>query len=184
MKLAKEYAAAILNGQTFPVVHPKHFRSAPTPRKGLGLFCDVDLVPGDYWWVNDLADPRFVAKVIPWEEYKKLRGAEKTMAEILCYLDWYLASLVLCAEPFCRVNHSSRRANSSYDAAGNSIITHPVAAGEEVLVSYSYETVGSIAWKFPDFKAQLMSEELAEDAYLLKKVVDDPKAMAFLDSLE
>lgn len=143
--------------------------------------CRVDLAPGDCWWAHDLTDPRFVARVIPWVEYLALPAAEKQLAETLCYVDCGRRALVVCTEPFCRVNHAPASvANSGCDPAGNSVIVAPVPAGDEIVTPYDYEAVVSLAWKFPTFRQRLSDAEWADEAVLFRPASEHPAARAFL----
>ncbi|MFM8407354.1 MAG: hypothetical protein ACKN94_08555, partial [Pirellulaceae bacterium] len=47
-------------GKCLNVISPKHFYSASTAKMGLGLFADIDLEPGDIWWIDSIDDQRFV----------------------------------------------------------------------------------------------------------------------------
>src|SRR5436305_324354 len=78
---------ARVDGREVRVVDPAHFHAAPAGAKGLGLFCDVDLEPGDCWWPHDWSDPRFVSRVLSWPEYLLLSGEEKRTAEVYGYID-------------------------------------------------------------------------------------------------
>jgi hypothetical protein len=184
MTAPKYFCTAEVEGREFQVVDPNHFFSGPSARGGRGLFCRVSLEPGDLWWAHDLSDPRFVCRVIPWEEYKTLKGAEKATAEILCYVDPVRRALIICTEPFCRVNHGRNdEANSGSDDALNSLITSPVEAGEEILISYDYEAVVSVLWKFPELRARFESAELEQESLLLSPVLECPRVLDFLRSL-
>lgn len=181
--LGKRYCEALVDGRVVPVVDPAHFRSAPVPGMGLGLFCDVDLKPGDIWWANNLTDPRFVQRVIPWEEYKTMKPDEKREAEILCYIDTDIRALIRCTEPFSRVNHATDTANSTNDELWNSVISRSVKAGEQILISYDYDAVVSLVWKFPEFVATVPTKALEDETFLLAPVDTNEAALKFLSRL-
>jgi len=172
-------------GKCLNVISPKHFYSAPTVKMGLGLFADVDLEPGDIWWIDSIDDQRFVRKTIPWEEHLLRDAKERRVDEIQCYVDPERKMLIVCAEPFCRVNHGRRgvHSNAETDSAGNSIISQFVPAGREIRIPYDYESVVSIIWKFPEFEQTISSEERLNDSILLSPVMNYPPALRFLDSL-
>jgi hypothetical protein len=174
-----------VGGREFEVVAPIHFYAAETPDRGNGLFASVDLVPGDIWWGNSYFDRRYVERVIGWNEHTARTPAERTADEIKCFVDTRLKALVICTEPFCRVNHGRAgfEANADSDQHGNSIITKPVRAGEEILIPYDYEAVVSIMWKFPEFAKQVSQELRSDAAFLFSDVANNPLAKAFLDSL-
>lgn len=181
----KEYETANVDGREVHVVSPKHFYSAEVPHMGLGLFANVDLDPGDIWWANSLSDPRFVERMIPWESHTNRPVETRKEDEIKCYFDGASRSLVICSEPFCRVNHGivGRNANSDTDQLGNSIISCHVPAGEQILIPYDYESVISIVWKFPEFAARVPPEMLSNDSFLFQSVIDCALARDFLKSL-
>lgn len=184
MSAPKSFCIAKVEGREFQVVDPTHFLSGPSRRGGKGLFCRVSLEPGDLWWAHNLSDPRFVSRVIPWEEYKALQGEEKASAEILCYVDPVRRALIICTEPFCRVNHGRHdEANSGSDAALNSLITSPIEAGKEILISYDYEAVVSVLWKFPELRTRFSPDELEQESLLLSPVLECPRVLEFLRSL-
>ena len=181
----KRYETVNVRGKEFEVVSPRHFYASRTPDRGMGLFASVDLQPGDIWWGNSYSDLRFVERVIGWREHIARDPAKRVADEIRCFVDTGLKSLVICTEPFCRVNHGRRgvEANSDTDAYGNSIICNPVRAGEEILIPYDYEAVVSIMWKFPEFAKQLPKELKSNAAFLFSDVANNPLAKAFLDTL-
>jgi hypothetical protein len=152
---------------------------------GVGLFANVDLMPGDIWWANALTDQRFVERVIPWQEHQKRDPQEREEDEIKCYVEASLRALVICTEPFCRVNHGSadRSANADTDKLGNSIITVPVPAGQEILIPYEYESVISLIWKFPEFANQLPETMRNDENFLFLNVLESRLAMEFLKRL-
>ena len=179
------YETMNVRGKDFEVVSPRHFYAAHTPDRGRGLFASVDLKPGDIWWGNSYSDPRFVERVISWREHIARDPEERIADEIRCFVDTGLKALVICTEPFCRVNHGRRgvEANSDTDEYGNSIICKPVRAGEEILIPYDYEAVVSLMWKFPQFANQIPQELKSDPAFLFSDVVLNPLAKAFLESL-
>ena len=181
----KRHETVKVGGKDFQVVSPIHFYAAPTPDRGQGLFAVVDLAPGDIWWGNSYSDARFVERVIPWREHIARTAAERVGDEIKCFVDTGLEALVICTEPFCRVNHGRRggEANADSDESGNSIITRPVRAGEEILIPYDYEAVISIMWKFPEFAKQVPEELRSDAAFLFSDVASNPLAKRFLDTL-
>jgi hypothetical protein len=181
----KSYDFAELNSQYFRFVAPTHFYSKPVKGMGLGVFCDVDLVPGDIWWLNSMTDQRFVERIVPWEDHKKRNPEERGADEIKCYVDPALRALVICTEPFCRVNHAHGNlgANSDTDAFGNSIITERIEAGQQILIPYDYEAVISILWKFPEVAKLLPSNLQQDEAFLLSSVKQHREVMDFLRKL-
>lgn len=182
---AKRFVAAAVNGRPVRAVAPDQFYTAPASggRVGLGLYCRATLDPGDVWWANDTTDTRFVARVIPWPEYLRMEPGERAEAERLCYVDPGVKALVICAEPFCRVNHAGAAANSACDADGNSVITRAVPPGEEITIPYAYEAVVSLVWKFPALRDAFTRDELADDAVMFGRATEHPAAARFLGDL-
>ncbi|CAN5146715.1 hypothetical protein BH11PLA2_BH11PLA2_49630 [soil metagenome] len=167
------------------LIDAHHFYSADAgPGRGRGLFCHIDLQPGDAWWQWTLDDPRYIARVIPWAEYLTLPESERRKVETLCYFDADAQSLVICAEPFCRVNHATLTANSKSDDDGYSVVTRPITAGTEITIPYDYEAVISIVWKFPSFRQMMTAEQLADTAFLFQRVTDVPLAMQFFNQFD
>jgi hypothetical protein len=178
-------ADAMVGDNPITCVNPSLFYSKPVYGMGEGLFATVDLDPGDIWWVNNFSDPRFVSRVISWKYHLGRDANERQSDETLCYVDPELRQLVICTEPFCRVNHGTlgRDANSSTDAYGNSFIIRPVSAGEEIRIPYDYECVVSLIWKFPEFAKTVPTDLIKDENFLLSKVCEYAQAMAFLNSL-
>lgn len=182
--MAKNYCTAVVGGVEIEVVDPALFHAQPVGTRGLGLFCRVDLAVGDIWWAHDLGDPRFVTQVIPWDEHMSSRSVARAEIEKVCYVDPRLQSLVVCTEPFCRVNHASDEgANSCCDPLGNSRVTRPIPAGTEILIPYEYEAVVSLLWKFPDLARLLPPGAWQDHRFLLQSITEWPVAMHFLRSL-
>jgi hypothetical protein len=180
----KQYCEAEVGGHTVRVVDPTHFHAAPAGGKGQGLFCRVALDPGDCWWPYRLDDPRFVARVLAWSEYQALPAAEKRAVEVACFVDGAARSVVLCAEPFCRVNHArAGAANSRSDDDGNSVALTAIPAGVEITIPYDYEAVVSLVWKFPAFRDRLTARELADEGFLFRPVAEVGAAAEFLNGL-
>lgn len=180
----KRYCSTRVRDKEVQVVDPGHFYAAESKFGGSGLFCNVDLLPGDIWWAHDFSDPRFVARIIPWAQYLTLSGQERAEAETLCYVDPFLRALIICAEPFCRVNHGAGAdANCDSDESLNSNISHPVPAGNELLIPYDYEAVVSLLWKFPELKNSFSGQELESESLLLSAAVDHPRVINFLARL-
>lgn len=164
------------------VIEPCLFYSANVPGKGLGLFCKVDMDTNDIWWVNDMSDPRYVSRVVPWDEYSVLGESEKRDLEIRCYVDSDTRSLIVCANPFWCINHAcTAQANSSSDNQYNSIANRRIPAGEEILISYDYDAVISIVWKFDEFLSLLCEERLEDPDYLFQSASQCPIAAGFLE---
>ena len=90
---------------------------------------------------------------------------------------------MICAEPFCRVNHSGREANSEADAHGNSVVTRPIPTGTEITQFYGYETIYSIVWKFPWIREVLSPSELNNEAFLFANAAEHPVVLEFLRRL-
>ena len=105
--------------------------------------------------------------------------------EITCFVDTASKQLVICTEPFCRVNHGRRGfdANADGDEFGNSIISKYIPAGKEILIPYDYEAVISILWKFPQLASQFSNELLADERFLFSSAKDPESITAFLNSL-
>ncbi|MEN9846852.1 MAG: hypothetical protein RIS36_1999 [Pseudomonadota bacterium] len=183
--VTKSYESAIVQGREFAVVAPRHFYAAATSQRGLGLFAEVALEPGDIWWGNSFTDSRYVERVISWDEHMARPKEERRVDEITCFVDTTSKQLVICTEPFCRVNHGRRGvdANADGDEFGSSIISKLIPAGQEILIPYDYEAVISIVWKFPEFAQQLPQELRADEAFLFSNVKDCHLATAFLNSL-
>jgi hypothetical protein len=180
----KRYTVARVDGREVRVVDPAHFRAAPAGAKGMGLFCDVDLEPGDCWWPHDWTDRRFVSRVLSWSDYLVLPDNEKRDAEVYGYIDAATRSVVFCAEPFCRVNHARADvANSRTEETGNSVAVVPMPAGTEITIPYDYETLLSLAWKFPVLAARLPARDLTDDASRFRPAVENDIAREFLDRL-
>ncbi len=177
----KRYCTALVCGNVVSVVEPSHFHAAESQFGGQGLHCDVDLLRGDIWWAHDFSDPRFVARIIPWEHYLTLSRAQRADAEKLCYVNPDLRALIICTEPFCRVNHGSGdAANCDSDQSLNSIISRHVPAGMELLIPYDYEAVVSVLWKFPELRNSFSLSELETESLLLSPAVDYPQVIDFL----
>jgi len=183
--VTKRAESVSVDGRDFQVVAPRHFYAAPTTDRGLGLFASVDLEPGDIWWGNSFTDPRFVARVISWEHHMARPQEKRRADEIQCFVDTASKALVICTEPFCRVNHGRRGfdANADGDAFGNSIVSKHIPAGQEILIPYDYEAVISILWKFPEFAQRVPEELRADEAFLFSSVKDCALTTAFLNSL-
>ena len=183
--MSERYTEAIVDGDVVRVVHPSLFHAAATvdPRKGLGLFCRVDLEPGDCWWAHAFDDPRYVTRVIPWAEYERLGEAEQCGLQVLSYIDVATRSLVVCTEPFCRVNHGGRDANSISDDSGCSLVTRPIPAGTEITIPYDYDPVLSILWKFPELTARLSPEVLADERVMFGPIGGCEPVKRFLEEL-
>lgn len=181
--IQKQYVKATVGDEPVRVVDPVLFYAAMTPDKGLGLFCKADLEPGDVWWAHDFEDRRFVERVIPWHDYQRLPESEKRTAEVLCYIDAESRSLIHCTEPFCRVNHSGREANSRGEDDGNSVVTKLIPAGTEITLPYTYELVQSILWKFPAVRELLPANALENEAILFSPVTEHPAIVRYLERL-
>lgn len=183
--LAERYVLATVAGETIRVVNPAFFYAAACsrPERGLGLFCRIDLLPGDCWWAHDFTDPRYVRQVIPWPDYERMSDDQKREAERLCYVDVATRCLIACAEPFCRVNHSFREANSCTDARGCSIVTRPIPAGEEITIPYDYDPIISILWKFPELRDRFAVEARGNASLLWSPVEASPAIRDFLAGL-
>lgn len=110
---------------------------------------------------------------------------ERRADEIKCFVDTASKQLVICTEPFCRVNHGRRGgdANADGDEFGNSIISKHIPAGQEILIPYDYEAVVSILWKFPEFAQRIPKVLRSDTTFLFSNVNDCALAKAFLDSL-
>lgn len=175
---------AMVDGVAVTAIDPAHFSARPVAGKGRGLFCEVDLQPGDCWWVHDWSDPRWTQRVIPWSEFRLYPPAEQEAFQVIGYLDHATKNLILCTEPFCRVNHADpATANCESNEQGHSIVTRFIPAGTEITIPYDFEMVLSLSWKFPEFREMLTDQEWADDAILFQSVNDHPKARAFLQSL-
>ena len=181
----KQYGSTSVAGREFKFVLPEHFYAAPVPTMGLGLFCKVDLAVGDIWWVNSTTDARFVSRTVSWDEHNRRNEDDRRGDEVNCFVDPTSRLIVICTEPFGRVNHGQEGngANSGTDEFGNSIITVPVKAGGQILIPYDYESVVSILWKFPDVKRLLPQEVLLDKDFLLSPVKENEEIMKFLNNL-
>lgn len=179
------YAEAVVDGERVRVVNPLNFYAAPTadPLRGQGLFCRVGLVPGDCWWAHNFDDRRYVTRVIAWADYESMSDLDKREVERLCYIDAASRSLVACAEPFCRVNHAGKYANSTTDDSGCSIVTRPIPAGTEITIPYDYDPVLSILWKFPHLREALTKADLANEALMFGTVEKYEAVRRFLEEL-
>jgi hypothetical protein len=164
------------------VVAPGHFYAAPA-RHGLGLYCRVDLEPGDRWWLYDFADRDYVHETLTWHDYQHLNPDRRATIHTLGFLDSVAGVIVLCAEPFCRVNHGGAGVNSASDADGHSYAVRPIRAGEEITISYEYETLRSLVWKFPEFALQIHINDINNDEYMMTRAGDHAAARAFLNGL-
>lgn len=184
MGATKIYCDVIIKGCSRRVVAPLHFYSAPSqrPQQGLGLYCQVDLAPGDVWWAECLGDARWVTRVVPWVEFQQLSQEEQDRLKSLCYVDAHIRAVVECAEPFGRVNHAGRNANSATDDDGNSVALQAIPAGTEITIPYAYDAVVSVLWKFPHFKSYLAQD--TDEESLLVPVRDHLVAQHFLALLE
>ena len=100
--------------------------------------------------------------------------------ERLGYLDCDSRSVVMCAEPFCRVNHAGSDANSTALASGCSSVAKPIPAGTEITQAYDYDLVLSILWKFPELRSELPAEMLEDEDFLFSPVDAHPAVAAFL----
>jgi len=181
----KNYEAFFLNGIQLSVVSPKHFYTAPTSDKNMGLFANVSLDPGDIWWGNSYTDCRFVERIIHWDDHVIRSSDDRHRDEVLCFFDSEFRSLVICTEPFCRVNHGRRgsEANSDCDSYGNSIAITHIPKGREILIPYDYEAVISLMWKFPQFNSTVPACQRANDAFLFASARDEQLAVDFLLNL-
>jgi hypothetical protein len=163
------------------IIDPGHFSSQDFgPPRGLGLVANIDLKPGDIWWQHDWSDPRYVARLIPWIEYEAMSTIDRAAAERLCYLDIDRRTMVLCTEPFCRVNHSALP-NSITNADGDSEAIVTIPAGREITISYEYESVLSLVWKFDGLRAMLPGRKSIDEWLIVAK--ECPTTMAYLKQL-
>ena len=180
-----KYASVCVDGQDFKFVLPSHFYSAEVTGMGLGLFCKVDLIPGDIWWINCHTDQRFVKKTLKFDEHLRRQVEERRSDEVICFVDPDIRTMVVCTEPFGRVNHGvlGRTANCGTDRFGNSIVTLPVQAGNELLIPYDYESVVSILWKFPEVINLFDAVTLKSEHFLLSSVRNHSAIIDFLDRL-
>ena len=179
-----KYATALVDDTSFTVVDPSYFYSKPVPGMGLGLFCKIDLIPGDIWWAHNLEDQRYVEALFSWEDFLRLEGSRKEEVQRKCYVDVETRAVIVCTEPFCRVNHGNdETANSDSDQFKNSLITKPVPADQQILISYNYEAVISLIWKFDTFKSSVPNHLLSDDSFLFSCATDVPIAADFLNQL-
>src|SRR5947209_19443857 len=113
-----------------------------------------------------------------------LTGDEKRAAEVYGYIDAATRSVVFCAEPFCRVNHARAGvANSRAEDSGSSVAVVPIPAGTEITIPSDYETLLSLAWKFPALAARLPDRDLTDDIFRFRPAAESPIARDFLDRL-
>lgn len=178
---SNKYLFSECRGRPVQYVAPEHFYAAPSEVGGLGLFCKVDLVPGDLWFLSDLSDTRYV------RDYYRTGTLEipETWKDIpavasLVFFDSHNSALVLCNEPFCRVNHSFAKQNSSCEEDQHSIVVAPIPAHTEIFDPYDYDIVGSLLWKFPELTRWYSDEQLANLNLLRTPAAQDPIAIEFL----
>lgn len=185
--LLSKYLDSASIGGVEKCVDPRHFRAGPSKLGGVGLFCDLDLEPGDIWFLQNPADSRYISQTIEVEGSVVALSTEwfeeNGINPILCYYDFLLDRLVSNTEPFCRVNHSIIKQNSYEGARGNGYILHHVPAGEEILDPYNYEAVFSLAWKFGEFKKIILDAGCWSDDYLRLPVTESRLAMEFLATM-
>lgn len=162
-------------------IDPILFYAANVPGKGLGLFCRVDLDVNDIWWTHDMSDSKYVSRVIAWTEYSVLSESEKREIEVKCYVDPDSRSIIVCTKPFWCVNHApASMANSTSDHQFNSIASKRIPSGEEIVISYEYDAVISIVWKFGAFRDSLNRHQLADPDFLFQPASECPIAVNFL----
>jgi len=168
-------------------VDPRHFRAAPSVLGGMGLFCELDLEPGDIWYLNNPQDPRYVARMVKIEENVATLSEDwfkqNGVNPILWHYDFILDRLVAATEPFCRVNHSLQNQNSDEDAQGNSYMLSYLKAGSEILDPYDYEAIFSLAWKFREFHKILSEAGNYTNEFLRSPVAESKLAMDFLAAM-
>jgi hypothetical protein len=184
--LAK-YLDSASTGGVEKCVDPRHFHAAPSQLGGMGLFCGLDLEPGDIWFLQNSADSRYFLETIKVDvdvesisrEWLERNGIDP----ILDYYDFRVNGIVKITEPFCRVNHSILNRNSCEDEAGNDCIACHLPAGKEILTPYTFDAVFSLAWKFRGFKQMLTNAGYWENDYLRMPVNESKLAMDFLATM-
>lgn len=178
---SNKYLFSEYRGRPLQHVAPEHFYAAPSEVGGLGLFCKVDLVPGDIWFLSDLSDRRYVKKYYPTDalDIPEMWIDSPTITSLV-FFDSQSSAFVLCNEPFCRVNHSFIKQNSSCDNEQHSVIAVPVPAHTEIFDPYDYDIVGSLLWKFPQLKEWYNSNQLTDLNLLRTPAAQDPIALEFL----
>lgn len=184
-RFEQKHSSAYVNERQISVINPLLFYAADVGDMGKGLICKMRLNPQDIWWANNFQDLRYVEKVYNWSEFQQLSDEMKLDIQRRCFVDINSRDIVLCTEPFCRINHGNMdRANTGSDADGNSIITRQIEPDEELLVPYDgYEAVISIVWKFPDFARQVPEELLSNHNFLFSEAKKYPLAVQFLEGL-
>jgi hypothetical protein len=183
-KAIEKLVTANVDGKVFEIINPTFFYSCEVPGLGLGLFCHQDLHPGDIWWAHNLNDNRFVEFCYSWQTFEALKEEIKSDVKKKCYVDVETREVIVCTEPFCRVNHgNSNTANADSDESKNSIITKFIPANSQILIPYTYEAVISLVWKFEAFERSLPLELLNNKEYLYSPAVQCKHAMDFLKNL-
>jgi hypothetical protein len=182
-----KYLDSASTGGMEKCVDPRHFKAGPSCLGGVGLFCELDLEPGDIWFLQNPADQRYISRTIRVDgsvtdiskDWFDLNGVNP----VLWHYDFLLGSLVSSTEPFCRVNHSILKQNSDEDDHGNGYMLYRLPAGEEILDPYNYEAVFSLAWKFGEFKQLVCEAGYWSDDYLRLPVTESKLAVDFLGTM-
>lgn len=185
--LVSKYLDSASIGGVERCVDPRHFRAGPSRLGGVGLFCDLDLEPGDIWFLQNPGDRRYITRAIKVDrsvsDISKEWWDKNGINPILWHYDFLLDCLVSSTEPFCRVNHSIIKQNSAEDTHGNGYMLCHLPAGEEILDPYNYEAVFSLAWKFGEFRRMLDEAGCWSDDYLRMPVTESALAMDFLATM-
>lgn len=162
-------------------VAPEHFYTAPSEVRGLGPFSKVDLLPGDIGFLSDLNERRYGKEYYQTHTFGIPQGwTDNPARRSLVFFDFQNSALVLCNEPFCRVNHSFMKQNSSCDEDHHSVIVAPVPAHTEIFDPYDYDAVALLPWKFPHLKEWYQGRQLSEPDLLRTPAAQDPVATEFL----
>lgn len=172
-----------IEGKSLTLVKPSLFYARDC-NLGLGLFCQVDLEPGDIWWLNNLEDKRFTRQLIKLQNLDQMDPNERAHVQKYGYIDVPSRLIVMCTSPFGLVNHANKKnANSDSDEYGNHIATKAIRAGEEIRVGYEYDAMLSIIWKFPAIASLFSQQQLVNEDFLLSPASAHRTAVDFLDTL-